>query len=149
SRYNVSFSVPANQAYTQPYWLEQPQGGALHSVPDARKIGMPENDPVLTAHFRVQVAGLDLELTRPVQYRFVDRVYGEQIRPFTVIPPVAVSLPEHSLVFGDAQARKIEVPVRSNSGKVAGEVRLEVPAGWTVEPASQHFDLSATEEQTN
>jgi LmbE family N-acetylglucosaminyl deacetylase len=149
SRYNASFTVPQNQPYTQPYWLEQPKDGALYSVPNPRDIGLPENEPVLTAHFRVQVAGLDLELTRPVQYRYVDRVFGEQVRPFTVIPPVAVSLPEHALVFGDAKPRRIEVAVRSNGGKVAGDLHLEVPTGWSAAPASSHFELAATEEQTN
>ncbi len=139
SRYNASFGIPQNQPYTQPYWLEQPKDGALYSVPDPRDIGLPENPPVLTAHFRVQVAGTELELTRPVQYRYVDRVYGEQVRPFTVIPPVAVSLPEHALVFGDSKPRRIEVAVRSNGGKVAGDLRLDVPAGWTASPASQSF----------
>jgi hypothetical protein len=50
-------------------------------------------------------------------------------------------------VFPDTTARRIEVPVRSNSGRVAGDVRLAVPAGWTVAPASQHFELGATNEQ--
>ena len=149
SRYNASFTIPQNQPYTQPYWLERPKDGALYSVPDPRDIGLPENPPVLTAHFRVQIAGAEIELTRPVQYRYVDRVYGEQVRPFTVIPPVAVSLPESALVFGDAKPRRIEVAVRSNGGKVAGDLRLDVPAGWTANPASSHFELAATEEQTN
>jgi LmbE family N-acetylglucosaminyl deacetylase len=149
SRYNASFAIPQNQPYTQPYWLEMPKDGALYSVRDPRDIGLPENPPVLTAHFRVQVAGVELELTRPVQYRYVDRVFGEQVRPFTVIPPVALSLPEHALVFGDAKPRKIEVAVRSNGGKVAGDLHLEVPSGWTVTPASSRFELAATEEQTN
>jgi len=149
SRYNASFTVPQNQPYTQPYWLEQPKDGALYSVRDPRNIGLAEDAPVLEAHFRLQVARTEIELTRPVQYRYVDRVYGEQVRPFTVIPPVAVSLPEHALVFGDARARRIEVAVRSNSGKVAGDLRLDVPAGWTADPASRHFDLAAAEEQTN
>jgi hypothetical protein len=47
----------------------------------------------------------------PVQYRYVDRVFGEQVRPFTVIPAVAVSLPDIFLVFGDAKPRRIEVAV--------------------------------------
>jgi len=104
---------------------------------------------VLTATFRVQIAGTELEVTRPVHYRYVDRVFGEQVRPFTVIPAVAVSLPEHALVFGDAKPRRIEVAVKSNGGKVAGDLRLDVPAGWSAEPASSHFELGATEEQTN
>jgi len=149
SRYNASFPIPPDQPYTQPYWLEQPKDGALYSVPNPSDIGLPENKPVLTATFRVQVAGAELELTRPVQYRYVDRVFGEQVRPFTVIPAVAVSLAEHALVFGDAKPRRIEVAVRSNGGKVAGDLRLDVPAGWIADPASSHFELSATEEQTN
>ena len=149
NRYNASFTIPQNQAYTQPYWLERPKDGALYSVPDPSEIGLPENKPVLTASFRVQVAGTELELTRPVQYRYVDRVFGEQVRPFTVIPAVAVSLPEHALVFGDSKPRRIEVAVKSNGGKVAGDLRLDVPAGWTADPASSHFELGATEEQTN
>jgi LmbE family N-acetylglucosaminyl deacetylase len=149
ARYNTSFTVPQNQPYTQPYWLEQPKDGALYSVRDPREIGLPQNEPALAAHFRLQVAGTELELTRPVQYRYVDRVFGEQVRPFTVIPPVAVSLPEHALVFGDAKPRRIEVAVRSNGGKAAGDLRLDVPAGWSVDPASRHFELAATEEQTN
>jgi LmbE family N-acetylglucosaminyl deacetylase len=149
ARYNTSFTVPLNQPYTQPYWLEQPKDGALYSVRDPRNIGLPQNEPALVAHFRLQVAGTELDLTRPVEYRYVDRVFGEQVRPFTVIPPVAVSLPEHALVFGDAKPRRIEVAVRSNGGKIAGDLRLDVPAGWGADPASRHFELAATEEQTN
>jgi LmbE family N-acetylglucosaminyl deacetylase len=149
SRYNASFTIPQNQPYTQPYWLERPKDGALYSVPDPRDIGLPENPAALMAHFRVQIAGTEIELTRPVQYRYVDRVYGEQVRPFTVIPPVAVSLAESALVFGDAKPRRIEVAVRSNSGKVAGDLRLDVPSGWTATPALSHFELAATDEQTN
>ena len=149
SRYNASFTIPQNQPYTQPYWLERPKDGALYSVPDPSDIGLPENKPVLIAQFRVQVAGTELELTRPVQYRYVDRVLGEQTRPFTVIPAVAVSLAEHALVFGDAKPRRIEVAVKSNGGKVAGDLRLDIPAGWNADPASSHFELAATEEQTN
>jgi hypothetical protein len=92
---------------------------------------------------------VELDLGAPVRYRYVDRVYGEQVRPFTVIPPVALSLPEHALVFGDAKPRKIEVAVKSNGGKVSGDLRLDVPAGWSADPASRHFELTASEEQTN
>jgi len=149
ARYNASFPIPQNQPYTQPYWLEQPKDGALYSVPDPREIGLPENGPVLTAHFRVQIASTELEFSRPVHYRYVDRVYGELVRPFTVIPPVAVILPEQALVFSEAKPRTIEVAVRSNGGKAAGDVRLDLPAGWTADPAARHFELAGTEEQTN
>ena len=146
--YTLNVRVPNDQPYSQPYWLEQPKDGNLYSVRDPRNIGLAENPPVLEAHFMVKVAGVDLMLTRPVQNRYTDQVYGDLIRPLSVVPPVAVDLAEHSLVFADTKPRKIEVPIRSNSGKASGDARLDVPTGWKVEPATRHFDLGGTGEQT-
>jgi LmbE family N-acetylglucosaminyl deacetylase len=148
SQYTMNVKIPENQPYTQPYWLALPKNGNLYSVRDPREIGNAESTPALEAHFTVRVEGLDLELVRPVQNRYVDQVYGELVRPLAVVPPVAVDLTEHSLVFADNKPRKIEVPVRSNSGKPSGDVHLEVPAGWSVEPASRHFELSGAGDQT-
>jgi LmbE family N-acetylglucosaminyl deacetylase len=148
SQYTLNVKFPDNQPYSQPYWLDMPKDGNLYSVRDPRNIGNAENAPVLEAHFNVKIAGVELELVRPVQNRYVDQVYGELVRPLAVVPPVAVDLTEHSLVFADNKPRKIEVPVHSNVGKPAGDVRLEVPAGWKVEPASRHFELAGAGEQT-
>src|SRR5262249_31020955 len=81
SQYPITVKVPANQPYSQPYWLAQPKAGTMYSIPDQRLIGNPDNAPVLEAHFKVKIAGTDLDLTRPVQHRYVDRVYGELFRP--------------------------------------------------------------------
>jgi hypothetical protein len=139
--------VPANQPYSQPYWLAQPKQGTLYGISDQRLIGNADNAPVLEAHFKVRIAGTELELMRPVNHRYVDRVYGELYRPLEVVPPVAVDLSETAIMFPSVAARSIEVPVRSNSGKQAGDVRLQVPAGWTVTPATQRFELGFTDEQ--
>ncbi|HEY1760502.1 MAG TPA: PIG-L family deacetylase [Bryobacteraceae bacterium] len=146
--YTLNVRVPDDQPYSQPYWLEQPKDGNLYSVRDPRNIGLPENAPVLEAHFTVKIAGVEMTLTRPVQNRYTDQVYGDLIRPLAVVPPVSIDLSEHSLVFADTQPRKIEVPIRSNAGKPSGEAHLEVPAGWKVEPAAQPFDLGGAGEQT-
>ena len=148
STYPVTFRIPEAQPYTQPYWLELPKDAATYAVRDAALIGNPENRPVLTAEFRLRVGGAEITLTRPVENRYVDRVYGELTRPLAIVPPVAVDFGGSALVFADTKSRKIEVPVKATTGKASGEVRLEVPAGWMVEPASQHFDLAAADEQT-
>jgi LmbE family N-acetylglucosaminyl deacetylase len=148
SQYPLTVKIPANQPYSQPYWLAQPKNGTLYAITDQRKVGNADNAPVLEAHFKVRIAGTEIELTRPVEHRYVDRVYGELVRPLEVLPPVAVDLAETALVFPAVAARTIEVPVRSNSGKQSGDVRLEAPTGWTVTPAMQQFELGATGEQT-
>ena len=146
--YTLTVHVPDNEPYSQPYWLEEPKDGELYTVKDQRNVGLAENAPVLEAHFTVRIAGTELTLTRPVQNRFTDQVYGDLIRPLAVVPPVAVDLADHSFVFADTKPRKIEVPIKSNSGKQSGEAHLEVPAGWKVEPAMQHFELAGSGEQS-
>jgi len=149
SQYTATFRVPENQPYSQPYWLEQPKdGAAMYTIRDQRNIGIPESPPVLEAHFRLRIAGVEIEVARPVQHRYVDRVMAELVRPLAVVPAVSVELSPQPSVFAQVMPRRIDVPVRSNSGKASGDVRLEAPAGWTVEPASRHFELGATDEQT-
>lgn len=147
SQYAVTVRVPENQPYSQPYWLIQPKDGALYSVINPGDIGKPGNPPALEAHFRLKIANAEIELTRPVQHRYIDRVYGEQLRPLAVVPPVALDFTEHSVVLPNPNARTIEVPVKANTAHVAGEVRLEAPAGWRVEPASRNFELAAMDQQ--
>jgi LmbE family N-acetylglucosaminyl deacetylase len=146
-QYPVTFRIPPNQPYTQPYWLAQEKAGTIYSVPDQRLIGNPENAPALEAHFRLRIAGAEIELTRPVQHRYVDRVFGELVRPLEIVPPVALDLAENAMVFPDARPKQIDVAVRSNGGKAVGEVRLSVPAGWSYSPAVQRFDLGSTNQQ--
>ena len=147
-QYSVTVKVPPSQPYTQPYWLDQPRDGSLYSVPDAEQIGNPENGPVLSAEFRLKVGGTEIALARPVVHHYVDRVYGELLRPLAIVPPVGIDFSGTALVFPDTKSRRIEIPVKANTGKASGELRLDLPNGWKAAPASQHFELGGADEQT-
>ena len=147
SQYTLNVKIPDAQPYSQPYWLELPKDGNLYAVRDPRNIGLPENAPALEAHFQVKIAGQDIDFARPVQNRYTDQVYGDLLRPLAVVPPVAVDLTEHSLVFPDNRARWIGVTIRSNGGKSSGDAHLELPAEWKSDPPTRHFELSSTGEQ--
>jgi LmbE family N-acetylglucosaminyl deacetylase len=149
SQYSATVRIPVGQPYSGPYWLAFPKDGEMYSVKDPREIGNADNAPVLEAIFSLKIAGMEVELTRPVQHRYVDRVYGELVRPLAVVPPVAVALEEKALVFLDNKPRRVEVAVRSNAGKESGDVHLEVPTGWKIDPPTRHFELAITDEQTN
>jgi LmbE family N-acetylglucosaminyl deacetylase len=148
SQHSYSVQIPQNEPYSQPYWLTEPKDGWLYTVPNPRQIGDPENPPVLEAHFRLKIGGVDLELTRAVQRRYLDHVYGEMTRPLAIVPSVAVDANAMPLVFPTALSRTFEVPIKSNTGKVAGDVHLEVPEGWRAEPAQRHFELTGAGQQT-
>ncbi len=146
SEYPFTVKVPGSQPYSQPYWLEQPKDGSLYTVANPQLIGDPENPPVISATFRLKVGGAEITLKRPVEHRYVDRVYGELVRPLAIVPPVSLEFGGTALVFADNKPRRVEVPVKANTGKTAGDLALEIPAGWKIEPASQHFELNAADE---
>jgi hypothetical protein len=143
----VDRQVPAPQAYTQPYWLMKPPNGDVYTVDDQTLIGLADNPPVLSVRFRLSIDGAPFELERPVTYRYADRAEGERVRPLVVIPPVAVDLPESVAIFPKAEARKVAVSVKANAAKAAGDLRIDVPAGWKVDPKTRSFQIAAAGEQ--
>jgi LmbE family N-acetylglucosaminyl deacetylase len=148
-QYPVNVKIPDAQSYTQPFWLRIPKDGAMYSIPDAEKIGDAENKALLHAEFRLRVGGEEIALTRPVENRYVDRVYGELTRPLAIVPPVAIDFGGLPLVFAENKPRRVDVPLKANTGKVSGDLRLDVPAGWRVTPVSLHFDLAGANEQVS
>ena len=147
SEHAVTVKVPDAEPYSQPYWLRLPKDGAMYSVPNQEEVGNPENAPVLSAEFRLKAGDTEIVLKRPVEYRYVDRVYGELTRPLAVVPAVALEFGGLPLVFTDNKPRRIEVPVKSNAGRVAGEVKLATPEGWRYAPQTQRFELGGANEE--
>ncbi len=90
-----------------------------------------------------------IELARPVQYRYASRAEGERTRPLVVVPPVAVNLPQPVAVFPSPAPRAVHVVVEARVDKAAGELRLDSPTGWKVEPATRHFEIAARGESPN
>jgi hypothetical protein len=139
--------VPAEQPYTQPYWLVKPPNGDVYTVDDQALIGLADTPSVLTVRFRLSIDGAPFELERPVAYRYADRAEGERVRPLVVIPPVAVDLPESVAIFPKPEARKVAVSVKANTAKAGGDLRIEVPAGWKVDPKTRSFQIATAGEQ--
>jgi hypothetical protein len=93
------------------------------------------------------VAGTEIELTREITHRYVDRGVGELTRPVTIVPPVSVRLALDALVFPGVESRKVEVILTSNLADTKGSLKLAVPQGWRVEPAALEFSVKAAAEE--
>ena len=135
---------------SQPYWLQQPKsmGGGLYTVPDRAKVGNPENDAILTARFTFALNGTDFSIDRPVQYKFVDRADGELTRNLIVVPPVALRITDAVVLFPDTRGKTITVEVRANGPQAKGQLKLQLPPGYTSTPAAIDFALANRGEQT-
>jgi LmbE family N-acetylglucosaminyl deacetylase len=138
-------TVPPGQAYSQPYWLVKPPAGDVYQVDDQRLVGLADTPPVLQMRLRLTVDGAPIEVVRAVQHRYAERSEGERVRRLVVVPAVAVDLPDPVAVFPAAAARKVQVALQANVANASGELRLDLPAGWKAEPASQAFKVSAGE----
>jgi LmbE family N-acetylglucosaminyl deacetylase len=141
----IEFSreVPLAQPYSQPYWLRKPPSGDVYAVEDQRLVGQADTPPVARVRVKLLVDGTPIELIRPVHYRYASRAEGERTRPLVVVPAVAVNLPQPVAVFPSPDPRVINVVVEARVDKAAGELRLNAPPGWKVEPAARHFELAA------
>lgn len=148
-RREVTWTVPADAPYSQPYWLRNPPVGNTYDIRDQELIGLADTPPSLVANFSFDFGGADLTLKRPVQYRYVDPTEGELTRAVVIVPEVAVNLAEPVDVFPSESAKRIEVQIKANTADMNGDLRLDLPPSWRAEPASHPFRLAqAADEQT-
>ncbi len=147
-RRSLNITIPPDQPYSQPYWLRKPNNGFVFTIDDQQMIGLAESPPVLSARFSVQAGSQTIEFVRPVIRRYVDRAEGEMTRPLVVTPLVAVSIPESVVLFPDTGAKKVEVLLRSNGAGASGELRVEAPQGWRVQPGSASFKIAGAGEES-
>lgn len=142
----LNVNIPAGEPYSQPYWLREPKEGETYTVRNQLDIGQAENPPLLSARFHLRIDAADIEVTRPVLFRYIERSQGELTRPVIVEPEVALQLSRSARVFPDGSARGIDVEVSANVPGVAGRVQIQVPPEWSVKPRALDFKLSSAGE---
>jgi LmbE family N-acetylglucosaminyl deacetylase len=148
TRYQVT--APADAQLTQPYFLVRPRRGSLYDWPAGAPRGLPFESPLLSASVTFTANGTEFTVSRPVRYRFADRVRGELRRDLSVVPELAVSVDSDLLIVpttGAPRAQRIVVTATSFVKRpVTGTLHLRLPAGWTSTPASSPFSVASSGE---
>jgi LmbE family N-acetylglucosaminyl deacetylase len=138
---DLSCKVPENTPYSQPYWLRKPATIGAFAVDDQTLVGLPENPPELPIEIALQISGQELRYLLDTKYRTVDPVAGELRRPLVIAPPVFAKVADNVLVFATKEPKPVSVHVTAATGPVKGNLKLVVPKGWEVYPASLPIDL--------
>ncbi|WP_420147713.1 LmbE family protein, partial [Spirosoma sp.] len=143
----IQVTIPANHKISQPYWLEKPMIKGMFQVDNQQLIGLPESPPALTARYIVDINGQRFTFTRPVVYKSTDPVDGEIYRPFIVQPEVMANFTERVYAFSDNTSKTVEVVVKAGRANVTGTLKIDAPAGWTIEPKSAPFSLDRKDDE--
>jgi LmbE family N-acetylglucosaminyl deacetylase len=134
-------TIPQSLTASNPYWLNTPHEIGSYNIPSQALIGKPENDGALKTIFNIELAGVPMQIERPVVFKSVDPVKGEVYRPFEILPPATVNLSEKAFIFSDASLKKVFLTVKANTQSVSGQVVLKAPPGWKVNIANPNFTL--------
>lgn len=136
--------IPTDMQYTNPYWLNEKGTEGMYTVHDQKLIGLPQNPAAITARATIKAGDQFVDFELPVIYSTTDPVRGEVRQPLEIQPPVMVNMDAKSLVFTGANEKNIRVSVIAGRNRVAGELKLTMPQGWSSTPASYAFDLKGT-----
>jgi len=139
--------VPETVALTTPYWLIAPPEPGLFRVDDPMLIGMPETPAPLAVEFVLTAGDATLTVKRPITFKWTDPVAGECYRPLEITHPVLVRPGNTVLILPNGESRTLAVRLTAVAAPISGRLRPEVPAGWSVAPASVPFELATKGEE--
>jgi LmbE family N-acetylglucosaminyl deacetylase len=145
---DLSYKIPDDAPYSQPYWLRKPGTLGTFAVDDQKLIGLPENPPALPVEIVLQVNRQEFRYSVDTKYRTPDAVAGELPRQLVIAPPVFVNVLDKVFVFPTNQPKSVSVRVTAATGAVKGELKLAAPQGWEISPASLPVDLRAPGAET-
>ena len=120
-----------------PYWLNEKHSDGLFMVRDTGLIGKPEASSALTANMVLEVEGITLNMETPVVFKSLDPVKGELYRPVQTTPPLKMSFGSSLLFFSGTKPLSVDLTISPVVNReLSGELKLEVPSGWAIQPAS-------------
>lgn len=144
---NVRFSatVPDDAPLTRPYFTRKSIQDARYTVTDQAQLHRPAAEAPLTAVAQFEVAGVPLEIRKPVTRLESNLPYGYDTRVLAVVPALAITMsPAQAVAPLSMPSKRVQMRVavlHNRDGNSEGTLALEVPAGWTVSPTSQRFEF--------
>lgn len=132
----TTVSLPKDLPFSQPYWLRAPGTIGTYAVADQSLIGLPGSPPPFPVDVTLRIGSEAITYSLAPRFRKIERVAGEVSEPLVIEPPAFVELPQSVFVFGNAQAKVINLRVIASAPKFSSNVALALPAGWKVAPAS-------------
>jgi len=121
----LEFKIPADHLNSQPYWLRNEPENNLYTVNNQVMIGKPYNAPTIEGILSFTLKEQQFELPIPLQYRYNDRVSGEIIQPFKVVPEIAVSVEQNNVFLLNNTPGNLDVLVKFGKEIKEGQLHID------------------------
>jgi len=146
---DAELNIPQSIGYTQPYWLTEKGTVGMYRVDDQKNIGIPDIIRQVKVIFNVTIAGTTIPFERNIVYKYNDDVKGEVYKPLDIVPEITTSITDKVVIFNNDKTKTVGVTIKSGKDAVKGDLQLELPETWKINPKSIPFSLSKKgEEQT-
>jgi hypothetical protein len=137
----LSATVPADTAPTGPYFSRPSLEQSYYDIHDPRFLTLPTEPYPVSAQVSYTFAGTHATLTGVVQTPHRYNGLGVLQEPLLVAPAISVTVsPASGILPLSNTALPLQVTVHSSvKGPASGTLKLDLPRGWTSEPASTTF----------
>jgi LmbE family N-acetylglucosaminyl deacetylase len=137
--------VPENASFTRPYFARPDIEQSYYDITDDRFLNQPLTPYPLAAWADFSYNGVPIRVGQYVQS--VARITGEGTvyQPLAVAPVIGVSIaPRAGIVPLTEKAFPVTAVVHSNvKGPAKGNLKLQLPEGWSSQPAAAEFSTAA------
>jgi LmbE family N-acetylglucosaminyl deacetylase len=140
-------TVPRDAPYTRPYFNRPSPEQPYYDITDSRLLNRPFAPYPLAGWAEFTYEGVPVRLGQVVQTVHREHGFGTLYQPLVVVPEISVNLPSVAgIVPIGSTAFPLTVSVKNSQQENAdGTLHLDLPAGWTTEPASLLFHLHPNE----
>lgn len=145
----LDLQLPATVEYTQPYWLKDKGTVGMYTVSDQKNIGIPDVIREVKVVFNIKINEIEIPFDRLVVYKDNDEVKGEMYNYLDIVPEVTTSILDKVSLFKDNKMKYVALKIKAGKDAVEGNLQLELPKSWNVQPKSIPFHLDKKgQEQT-
>jgi LmbE family N-acetylglucosaminyl deacetylase len=146
----VKTTTPADAALTKPYFTRPNVEQPYYDLSVPQDLSLPTTPYPLTAEVTYTYAGVQAHLEGVVQSIRKLVGLGPVPEPLLVAPPISVTVsPYAGVVPLSSRSFDLSVTVHNSvKGPAQGHVKLELPAGWTSQPANPEFSIASNGEDS-
>ena len=147
-------AIPQDAAPTAPYYSRPSIQQSYYTIDDPRWLNHPFAPYPLAGTATFNYDGVPIHLSSTVQTSHMVDGLGSVFEPIMVAPALSITLDGHAGILPTnthtAQSQfNLPVTLRSDEqGNSDGDVKLDLPQGWTADPVSSHFHIAQGETRT-